>query len=300
MNKLFGGIEAGGTKFVCMAGTDPDNIDREVRFPTTSPQETINQVIEFFSPYYQQNQLLGIGIGSFGPVDLQKSSSKYGYITSTPKPGWQNTNLCGEIAKAINVPIVFDTDVNAAAFGELYWSGAKEVLDPFVYVTVGTGIGVGVVANQSPIHGLVHTEGGHMLIPQDKSLDPFDGICPYHKNCLEGLASGPAIKARWNLSAQDLPDNHPAWDLEARYIALAICNIVMMYSPMRIVVGGGVAQHPGLLDSIREKTLSLVNNYVQSDILINHISDYIVTPALGNQSGVLGAIALAASAYKEE
>lgn len=299
MNKLFGGIEAGGTKFVCMAGTDPDHIDREIRFPTTTPGETISQVVEFFTPYYQKNQLLGIGIGSFGPVDLQNNSSKFGYITSTPKPGWQNTNICGDISKIINVPIAFDTDVNAAAFGELYWSGAKGKLDPFVYITVGTGIGVGVIANQAPIHGLVHTEGGHILIPQDKMSDPFEGICPYHKNCLEGLASGPAIKARWNIPAQDLPDNHPAWDLEARYIALAICNIIMMYSPMRIVVGGGVAQHPGLLDVIRSKTLSLVNNYVQSDTLLNNISDYIIPPKLGNQSGVLGAIALAVDACGE-
>ncbi len=297
MKKVFGGVEAGGTKFVCMVGTDPQNIDDEIRFPTTTPEETLKKVIEFFLPYHKNNQLTAIGIGSFGPVDLRKTSPQYGYITTTPKPGWQNTNICSEISKIINVPIVFDTDVNAAAFGELFWSGSKGILDPFVYITVGTGIGVGVIANQAPIHGLVHTEGGHIHIPQDKTIDPFIGICPYHNNCLEGLASGPAIKARWGISAQDLPADHPAWNLEADYIALAICNIIMMYSPMRIVVGGGVAQHPGLLEQIRSKTKNLVNNYVQSEAITKNISNYIISPMLGNQAGVLGAIALAVDNY---
>lgn len=299
MDELFGGIEAGGTKFVCMAGTDPDHIDREVRFPTSTPQETLKQVVEFFAPYDRQKRLLGIGIGSFGPVDLHQTSPTYGYITSTPKPGWQNADICGSLTAKINVPVVFDTDVNAAAFGELYWSGSRDVLDPFVYITVGTGIGVGVIANGAPIHGLVHTEGGHILIPHDKQKDPFAGICPYHQDCLEGLAAGPAIKARWGKAAQDLPPDHPAWDLEAHYIATALCNIIMMYSPKRIVVGGGVAQHPGLLDTIREKTARLVNGYVRSDVITKDIAHYIIPPTLGNQAGVLGSIALAMNAYQQ-
>ncbi len=293
MEKLYGGIEAGGTKFVCVIGTGIDQIDCEVRFLTTSPEETIERVIHFFQPYRSKGKLAAIGIGSFGPIDLDKSSPTYGFITSTPKPGWDNFDLCGIIQKSVQVPIVFDTDVNAAAFGELSCDHSTKKLDPFVYVTVGTGIGVGVIVNGKPVHGLVHAEAGHMFIPHDLVGDPFPGICPYHKDCWEGLASGPSMKARWGISGQDIPDDHPAWDIEAHYNALAIANIILTYSPYRIVFGGGVSEHHGLIEKIRTEVLHVLNGYVQSPQLSEAIGDYIILPRLGNQSGSLGALAMA-------
>jgi len=293
MGKVYGGVEAGGTKFVCLVGPSIDQIDSEIRFPTTSPEETIHKVIDFFQPYQSRGELSAIGIGSFGPVDMDVDSPLYGFITTTPKPGWQNTNLYGKIQSTLKVPVTFDTDVNAAAFGEMMMTPGASGMDPFVYITVGTGIGVGIIANGKPIHGLVHTEGGHILIPHDRVKDPFDGICPYHHDCWEGLASGPAIKARWGTPGQEIPDDHPAWDLEAHYIALAIANIIMLYSPYRIVLGGGVPQHCGLMEKIRREVLKALNGYVQTSILTEDIENYIVPPLLGNQSGGIGALAMA-------
>jgi fructokinase len=293
MEKIFGGVEAGGTKFVCVAGPSINRIESEIRFPTTSPQETIQRVVDFFKPFQARGELAAIGIGSFGPVDLDKKSALYGFITTTPKPGWQNTDLVGTIQKALHVPVTFDTDVNTAAYGELMATPDGDQLNPFVYITVGTGIGVGIIANGEPVHGLVHTEGGHILLPHDKEVDPFPGTCPYHQDCWEGLASGPALKARWGTAGQDLPDDHPGWQLEAHYIALAIANIIMLYSPHRIVLGGGVAQHCGLIEMVRSDVLRILNGYVRSPVLLENIDGYIVPPSLGNQSGGIGAIAMA-------
>ncbi len=293
MEKLYGGIEAGGTKFVCIIGSGTEQIDCEVRFLTTTPEETINRVIHFFQPYRSKGILSAIGIGSFGPIDLDKSSPTYGFITSTPKPGWSNIDLCGMIQDNLQVPIIFDTDVNAAAFGELSCDPSIKTKDPFIYITIGTGIGVGVIVNEKPIHGLVHAEAGHMFIPHDLVRDPFPGICPYHKDCWEGLASGPSMKARWGISGQDIPDDHPAWDIEAHYNALAIANLILTYSPHRIVLGGGVSEHQGLIEKIRIEVLHILNGYVRSPQITKEIDDYIILPRLGKQSGGLGALAMA-------
>ena len=293
MKRLFGGIEAGGTKFVCMIAAGPEQVVEEKRFPTTSPDETIQKANSFFASYAQRGELAAVGIASFGPLDLNPASPTYGYITSTPKPDWNYVDLHGLVARALGLPTAFDTDVNAAAFGEHYWTEGNNQLDPFVYVTVGTGIGMGVLANGRPLHGLVHTEAGHFVIPHDRQKDPFPGICPYHGDCLEGLASGPAINRRWGQIAETLPDSHPAWELEAEYIALALMNLIYAYSPERIVLGGGVSQHAGLHATVRRKVQQGLNGYIQSPILLNGMDKYIVPPSLGNRSGVLGAIAMA-------
>ncbi|MGA2489846.1 MAG: ROK family protein [Anaerolineales bacterium] len=294
MKHLYGGIEAGGTKFVCVVGNSPGEIVEEIRFPTSqSAEETIQRAIAFFTPYKDNGHLIAVGIASFGPVDLNPSSPTYGYITTTPKPGWGQVDLEGIIRRALDLPVAFDTDVNAAAFGEYYWTPANRSLDPFVYITVGTGVGVGVLVNGKPVHGMVHPEAGHFAIPHDKGRDPFKGICPYHKDCLEGLASGPAMRERWGQDAKTLPDSHPGWELEAEYIALALINLTYAYSPKRIVLGGGVALHRGLYRSVRYKVQQYLNGYIQSPIVMDKIDEYIVPPTLGNRSGVLGAIAMA-------
>ena len=298
MKRLYGGIEAGGTKFVCMIAAGPEQVVEEKRFPTTCPEETIQTANMFFAPYALRGELAAVGIASFGPLDLNPVSPTYGYITSTPKADWNYVDLHGLVARALGLPTAFDTDVNAAAFGEHYWTAGNSSLDPFVYVTVGTGIGIGVLANGHPLHGLVHTEAGHFAIPHDRKKDPFPGICPYHGDCLEGLASGPAIHRRWGQNAETLVYTHPAWDLEEEYIALALMNIIYAYSPQRIVLGGGVSQHAGLHAAVRRKVQQGLNGYIQSPVLLNAIDDYIVPPSLGNRSGVLGAIAMAMDLVK--
>ncbi len=299
MEPLFGGIEAGGTKFVCMVASGPEKIVEEARFPTNRPAETIQQTIDFFMPYVRRGELTALGIGSFGPVDLDPGSKTYGYITSTPKPHWGQVDILGPIQKALGVSAAFETDVNAAAYGEQYWVTANRSLDPFLYMTVGTGIGVGVIANGRPLHGLVHPEAGHLFIPHDRQKDPFPGICPFHGDCLEGLSTGVAMKQRWGQPAETLPDGHPGWDLEAEYIAYGLVNLVYAYSPQRIVLGGGVPQHPGLHEAVRIQVRQKLNGYVQSALIQNAINEYILAPALGNRSGVLGAIALAISQKAE-
>jgi fructokinase len=293
MERLYGGIEAGGTKFVCMVGTGPQKVVDEIRFPTVYPEETIQRAIAFFEPYVQRGELAGVGIASFGPLDLDPASPTYGYITTTPKPHWNQVDLHGRIQQALNLPIAFETDVNAAAFGEHYWIKENQTLDPFAYMTIGTGIGVGVLANGHPVHGLMHTEIGHVAVPHNLDRDPFPGICPYHNDCLEGLASGASMYKRWGQTAETLPHSHPGWDLEAEYIALALTNLIYIFSPQRIVLGGGVSQHAGFLAEVRSKIQKYLNGYIQSPMVLEKIDSYIVPPKLANQSGVLGAIAMA-------
>jgi fructokinase len=292
LKQLYGGIEAGGTKFVCMLATDAGKVIEEARFPTTRPEETIGQTIAFFAPYAERGELTAVGIASFGPLDLNPASPTFGHITTTPKPNWGHVDLRGQIQKALNLPTAFDTDVNAAAFGEHYWTPENQPLDPFIYMTVGTGIGVGALINGRPLHGLVHPEAGHLAIPHDRERDPFPGSCPYHGDCLEGLASGPAMNKRWGQSAETLPEKHPAWDLEAEYIALALVDLIYAYSPQRIVLGGGVSEHPGLHAAVCQKVKHHLNGYIQSQMILQKIDDYIVPPTLGNRSGGLGAIAM--------
>ena len=298
--RLFGGIESGGTKFVCTVGRDPNHIISDISFPTTNPEETIQKTIEFFTPYTKSNELTSVGIASFGPVDLNPDSKTYGFITTTPKAGWQQVDLYGAIQKALNVPIAFDTDVNAAAFGEKFWIPENQPLDPLIYITVGTGIGVGVIINGFPLHGLIHAEAGHIAIPHDWKADPFPGVCQFHGDCLEGLASGISMNKRWGQSPETLSDSHPAWDLEAKYIALALVNLIYAYSPKKIILGGGVSQHPGFHQSVRKNVIRINNGYVNSISLTEKIDDYISPPALGNRSGALGAIAMAKNLSTKE
>jgi fructokinase len=290
--KFYGGIEAGGTKFVCMVAGGPQDIRAEIRIPTTKPDETIGRTVAFYQQQMEAIHLAAIGVGSFGPIDLDPASPTFGFITSTPKPGWANTDIVRRLRKALGVPIAFDTDVNAAALGEYRWGAARN-LDPAIYVTIGTGIGGGVICQGKPLHGLVHPEIGHMLLPHDREHDPFPGMCPYHGDCFEGLASGPAMQARWGQPAETLSADHPAWDLEAHYVALALANLILTYSPRRIVVGGGVMQHERLFPLVRQDIQRLLNGYVQSPQITQNIDPYIVPPALGNRAGMLGAVALA-------
>lgn len=291
--KYYGGIEAGGTKFVCVVASSPDHIIAEERFPTTTPHETIGRTIDFFRPYVETKQLDSIGIASFGPIDLNPKSSTYGYITTTPKPGWAQADLLGPITKSLGVDCTFDTDVNAAALGEHYWIPENRDLDPLLYITVGTGIGVGYIVNGKTLHGLIHPEGGHMFIPHDLAADPYTGFCPYHGDCMEGLASGPAMAARWGQAAETLPDNHPGWELEAKYLAYMISNLTLSFSPQKVVLGGGVPQHKCLFEMVRLNVKKQINGYVRSKKVIEQIDEFIVPPALGNRAGVMGAIALA-------
>jgi fructokinase len=293
---LYAGVEAGGTKFVCIAGRGPDDIRAEVRFPTTRPETTLQQVLEFLR---EQRTRLGefaaAGVASFGPVDLDPASPAYGHITSTPKPGWAHTDIVGPIRNALGVPVGFDTDVNAAALAEGRW-GRAQGLDSFIYLTVGTGIGGGGLVDGRLMHGLVHPEMGHVRIPHDTAADPFAGACPYHRDCLEGLASGPALQARWGRPAEELPDGHPAWALEAQYLALALANFVCTLSPRRIILGGGVMDRVALFPLIRTRLQALLNDYVQAPEILREIDAYVVPPALGARTGVLGALALARAA----
>lgn len=293
---LFGGIEAGGTKFVCAVGSNPDDLRDEIRFDTTSPDKTIYRAIEYFREQSLRERLLAIGIGSFGPVDLNRGSSTYGYITSTPKPHWANTDFYGKIRDGLNITVGIDTDVNAAALGEYKW-GAARGLANFIYLTIGTGIGGGGMINGRLLHGLLHPEMGHVFIPHDIKTDPYEGKCPFHKNCFEGLASGPALKDRWGEPAENLSEDHKAWDLEAKYISLALINYICTLSPQRIIIGGGVMEQKRLLSLIHEKVRGMLNNYIGVTELRENIEKYIVMPELGNKSGILGAIALAKQEY---
>jgi len=275
-----GAIEAGGTKWLCAVGTGPDDLVATETIPTTTPHETIGRALAFFRC---QGPIGAVGIGCFGPVDLRPGSPAWGSITTTPKPGWTDTDVAGVVGVELGVPVAFDTDVNAAALGEHRW-GAGRGLDTFCYVTVGTGIGGGAIAGGAVVHGLVHPEFGHMRIPHDLDADPFGGLCRYHGDCWEGLAAGPAIEARWGRPPRELVDVEAVWRLEARYIALGLVNVVAVLSPERIVLGGGVMEVPGLLPLVRAEV---------DDLLAGYVATEVVPPALGPLSGVLGAFVLA-------
>ena len=299
--KYFGGIEAGGTKFVCVVTDEDRKIIAETRFPTTTPAETIGRVIRFFE---EQNAGLpepirAIGVACFGPIDPEPASPKYGYITTTPKLAWINTPVVQPLRDAFGVPVAIDTDVNAAAVGEGAW-GAAAGLDNFLYLTIGTGIGGGGVFNGQPLHGLIHPEMGHIRLPHDRSLDPYDGFCPYHGDCFEGLAAGPALLGRWGQPGDTLPLDHPAWALEAHYIALALQSLICTLSPTKIILGGGVMQQEQLFPMIRAETQRLLNGYVHSPVILERIDQYIVPPGLGGRAGVFGAVALAQQIYRKQ
>ena len=291
---LFGTLEAGGTKMVLSIGNEQNELIEQTSIPTEAPEKTIPAMIDWF----RDKRIAALGIGTFGPVDLKKDSPTYGWITKTPKPGWSDKPLLPPMQEALGVPALIDTDVNAAALAE--WKlGAARGLNSCLYVTVGTGIGAGMVIEGKLVHGLVHPEFGHMLLRQEKEDPAPDGFCPYHKGCLEGLASGPAIEKRWGRKAYDLPEDHEAWNLEAAYLAQMCMDAVCGFSPEKIILGGGVMQQKHLFPLIRKKTLELLNGYVQAKEILEDIDSYIVEPGLGTKSGATGALLLAKQALQE-
>ena len=292
--KLFGALEAGGTKMVCAIGDENGNIIERVSIPTRTPAETMPEMIEFF----RGKGISALGIGCFGPVDLDRNSPTYGYITSTPKLAWTNYPIVAEFEEALGVPVGFDTDVNAAALGEATWGCTKDVKNS-IYITIGTGIGVGVIVGGKTYHGMIHPEGGHILLARHPH-DPLQhGNCPFHDNCLEGLAAGPSLEKRWGKKGAELSDMPQVWEMEAFYLGQAICNYIMILSPERIVVGGGVMHQPQMLGLIRQQVARQVNGYVKGKGL-DDLETYIVGVSLNDNQGAMGAIQLAKEALAEK
>ncbi|AJY74036.1 ROK family protein [Paenibacillus beijingensis] len=288
-----GAIEAGGTKFVCGIGNEEGTIEHRVSFPTERPETTMKNVIA----YFKDNQVEAIGIGTFGPINIDPASPQYGYVTTTPKPGWAMYPFLGTLKEAFDVPFGWDTDVNAAAFGEATWGAAKG-LDSCVYYTIGTGIGVGVYAEGSLVHGLVHPEGGHILTRRHPQ-DTFQGNCPYHGDCLEGMAAGPALEKRWNVKGSELSPDHPAWEIEAFYIGQSVTASILMLSPKKIILGGGVMHQEQLFPLIRAEVQNNLKGYVSADEVLKDIDSYIVPPGLGDNAGLCGSLALGLNALRE-
>lgn len=280
--KLYGGIEAGGTKFICAIGSSSGNIVARTEIPTTDVTQTLQVVVDFFK---QSPAIVSLGIGSFGPVDLNPDSPQFGFITHTPKAGWENTDIKGFFEKSLGVPVILETDVNCAGIGETFFGVAQSVHN-FIYVTVGTGIGGGLIIDGVPYHGGGHLEIGHMRIPHEPLGDSFSGTCSFHKDCLEGLASGPAMEARWGTKPEDIVAPE-AWELEATYLGTALNNLVMSVRPELFVLGGGVMNHDGLLAAIRAHLQTSINGYLDIPVL----ESYVVAASTDN--AVLGAIKLA-------
>ena len=290
-----GALEAGGTKMVCaIYTTEMEFVDR-VSFPTTTPDETMPKLIE----YYKKFDVKALGVGGFGPLDLNKQSKTFGYITTTPKLAWCDYPLLPTLQKALGIPMEIDTDVNVAAYAE-YTLGAAKGLSSCLYVTVGTGIGGGLILENMPVHGLVHPEIGHMLLCPSKDDPAPIGVCPYHASCLEGLATGPSVEKRWGKKAYDLPEDHPAWTLEVEYLSQMCANAIFFFSPEKIILGGGVMQQAHLFPRIHKRTLELLGNYVAHSAILEHIDTYIVAPGLGTTSGAMGAMLLALKALENE
>lgn len=286
---MLGAIEAGGTKFICAVSDDELNIVEKISIPTTEPEETFKKVFDFFDRF----DLTAIGIGSFGPIDTNKESSTYGYITSTPKLKWQNTAFQSRFVDRYNIPVGWNTDVNAAALGEVSLGAARDK-DSCVYITVGTGIGGGAFINGEPLTGISHPEMGHFYPPRHEK-DTYEGFCDFHGSCLEGLAAGPAIEGRFGIRAEELPEDHEAWEIEAHYLAHAAMAYTTILSPSCIIFGGGVMNQPHLIEKVRQKFEELLNNYLELPAL----NEYIISPGLGNEAGIKGSLLLAKRALSE-
>ena len=290
---LFGALEAGGTKMVCAIGNENGEILEQKSIPTTTPEETMPAILE----YFKDKEIASIGIACFGPIDLNKNSETYGYITSTPKIPWRNYNIVGAVKDALKIPVGFDTDVNGSLLGEVTWGCAKGLTDD-VYFTIGTGVGAGIMTNGKMLHGMLHPEAGHVkMVP--RSGDTYKGKCPYHGTCFEGMAAGPAIEERWGAKAVQLADREEVWDLESYYIAQALMGIVLTLSPQKIILGGGVMHQKQLFSMIREKMLKELNGYIQAKELAD-IDNYIVPASLNDDQGIMGCIKLAMNSLEEE
>lgn len=294
---LLGGVELGGTKCVCLIGTGPEDIRVQISVPTGSDaQATLSRIEEILrNGMSLYGRIQALGIASFGPLDLARHSPTFGAITSTVKPGWSHTPVAARLARTFDLPVGFDTDVNGAALAEGRW-GAAEGLADYAYVTVGTGVGVGLVVNGRLAHGFGHPELGHIRIVR-KAGDLWPGACSFHGDCVEGLASGVAIAARAGAPANLIPIDSPIWDLTAHALAQLLHTLVLATAPRRILVGGGVAQErPELLEKVRRQLILSLNGYLDLAALTGGIDRYIVPPALGALAGPLGALALAADA----
>lgn len=282
---ILGALEAGGTKMVCAIGNENGEIREQLSIPTETPDITIPKCIEFF----RGKGIEALGIACFGPIDINKKSDTYGRITTTPKLPWQNYDIVGAFREALNVPVGFDTDVNGSALGEYTWGIAKG-LHSCIYITVGTGVGVGVIVDGHLLHGMMHPEGGHVLLSKLPE-DTYKGHCPFHANCLEGLAAGPAIEERWGKKAVELADRPEVWELEASYIAQALVDYTVLVSPQKIILGGGVMHQTQMLSLVREKFKTLLNGYIQTKEIAD-LEHYIVVQSLDDKQGIMGALKL--------
>lgn len=280
---LVGAIEAGGTKFVCAIGNESNEIIERVSFPTTTPEETLAHVFEFFDQY----ELASIGIGSFGPIDINEKSETYGYVLSTPKLAWKDFDFLGAMRERYDIPMGWTTDVNAAALGESE-KGAAAGLNNVMYITIGTGVGAGAIVNGQLLEGIGHPEMGHLLVKPHQD-DHYDGFCPYHGNCLEGMAAGPSINGRLDMAGKDVDPDHQVWDFMANYIGQALVAYTVILRPERIILGGGVMHAPKMLDKVKEAFDALLGNYVD----VPELDSYLVKPGLGDNAGITGAILLA-------
>lgn len=282
-----GALEAGGTKMVCAVGDETGKIFERISIPTEMPEITVPRLIE----YFKDKEIDALGIGCFGPIDLNRSSETYGYITTTPKLAWRYFDMVGAFKKALHgLPVGFDTDVNGSALGEATW-GITKGLENSIYITIGTGVGMGIISNGRVLHGMLHPEAGHLILKKHPS-DPYEGKCPYHKTCLEGLAAGPAIEARWGKKGIELADRNEVWELEAYYIGQALVDLILVLSPQRIVLGGGVMHQEQLLPLVKEEVKKQLNGYIETKEM-EHLDEYIVLPSLDDNQGILGAIRLA-------
>lgn len=291
VQELYGAIEAGGTKFICAVGSSPQTLSATERIPTTTPEETIGRCIGFFRERMRSAPIRAIGVSCFGPLDLDPTSATFGAITSTPKPGWSDIPIRAVLAEELSLPVAIDTDVNGAVLAEHVWGAGRDVFN-LLYLTIGTGIGGGAMVNGELVHGLVHPEMGHYR-PRRHPQDQYEGCCAFHHDCLEGLASGPAIAKRWNCDPRQLPPQHLAWELESHYLAEAVCTFIFTLSPQRVILGGGVMDQDFLFPMIRRKVFAYLSGYVHSPAILESIDSYIVPQGLGGDAGILGAIALA-------
>ena len=289
---IYGALEAGGTKMVCALGNEKGEISEQISIPTLKPVDTIPHIID----YFKDKKIEALGVASFGPVDLDPESPTYGYITTTPKDDWKNYDLVGTLKKALNVPIGFDTDVNGSLLGEVTFGDSKGLSD-VVYITIGTGVGGGILSGGKLVHGMLHPELGHMLI-RPRHDDKYAGRCIFHHNCLEGMAAGPAIEDRWGASGKELAGRDEVWELEAYYIGQALVNLILTLSPKRIILGGGVMHQQQLFALIREEVRKALNGYLDT-LELSNLDTYIVPASLNDDQGVMGCLKLADMAFTE-